>query len=135
VTRAVAHRGTEQQRLTAVLDELTANRVAHWFDLRGSTGVSEDRFHDYTRTGVDRWVGEHVGSVDTGGAHWDTDGVLRGGRYGDGGRPVRELWWSFNHELPELAQLLVRVFTAHGFDAAWSGDPADSVIVNLEATR
>ena len=137
MTRAVAHQGTEQHRLSAVLDELAANGVAYWFDLRGATGVREDRYHDYIRAaelaGTVRWVGEHVGNTDTGGAHWGSDGVLYGGRGTD--YPVRELWWSFNHEIPELAELLVAVFTAHGFHASWSGDPAQSVIVDLAATR
>jgi hypothetical protein len=49
----------DRQRMTAVLDDLTARGVAHWFDLRGATGVLEDRYDDYTRAGVDRWAGEH----------------------------------------------------------------------------
>ncbi|MGX6604843.1 hypothetical protein ACWKSP_22345 [Micromonosporaceae bacterium Da 78-11] len=124
--------GTDQQRLTAVLDALTQHGVAHWFDLRGATGVLEGRYDDYTRAGVDRWVGEHVGMVDNGGAYWDRDGVLR---YRGSDNPVERMRWSWNHELPELAELLVRLFTEQGFDAYWLGEDFDSVVVTLGDDR
>ena len=131
---AVARTSTDRQRLQAVLDALAAHGVAYWFDLRGATGVREDRYHDYIRAaelaGTDRWVGEHVGMTDTGGTHWGADGVLYGGRSGTD-YPVRELWWSFNHDHPDLADLLVRLFREQGSDADWDGDPYQSVIVTF----
>ncbi len=130
---------TDQQRFDAVFTGLVGAGVAYWFDLRGATGVREDRYNDYVRVaelnGTDLWVGEHVGNVDTGGAYWGDDGVLYGGRRPSTEHPVRELWWSFNHEHPELAVLLVRLFHEQGIDAWWSGDVGDSVIVNLEGAR
>jgi hypothetical protein len=113
--------------------------VAFVFDLRGATGVREDRLNDYQqaarRCGTTRWVGEHVGNVDTGGAYWGANGALYGGRSPSTLHPVRELWWSFNHEHPEVAELLVNLFREQGIDASWSGETFDSVIVNLAAPR
>lgn len=114
--------------------------VVYCFDLRGATGVSEDRLNDYRRVagraGTDLWVGEHVGSVDAGGAYWGPDGVLYdGGLSPSSARPVRRMYWSFNHEHPALAELLVALFTWQGFDAWWSGEAWDSVEVDLERPR
>ena len=126
---------TDQQRFEAVFADLAAAGVAFWFDLRGSTGVREDRYDDYVRiaelAGTDLWVGEHVGNRDTGGAYWGDDGVLYGGARPNRDYPVRQLWWSFNHEHPALAGLLVHLFQAHGIDAWWSGVTYDSVSVRL----
>lgn len=141
LARRTATNLTDQQRFQAVFEGLVAAGVAYWFDLRGATGVREDRYNDYVhnaeRCGTDRWVGEHVGNADAGGAHWGPDGRLYAARRslygGDFGpdTPVRELWWSFNQEIPELAELLVALFTAQGIDAYWSGDVWDCVIVTL----
>jgi hypothetical protein len=129
---------TDQRRFDAVFASLTAAGVAYWFDLRGATGVREDRYNDYMRVaeqcGTDLWVGEHVGNVDCGGAYWGTDGVLYGGHCPNG-VPYRELWFSFNHEHLELAELLVHLFREQGIDAWWSGEPYDCVIVNLAGVR
>jgi len=86
MTRAVARTRvparTDRDRINAVLEQLAAHGVAYWFDMRGGTGVREDRFNDYIaaaeRAGTDRWVGEHVGHRDCGGAFWDDNGVLCG---------------------------------------------------------
>lgn len=130
---------TDRRRFDAVFTGLVAAGVAYWFDLRGSTGVREDRYNDYVRVaelnGTNLWVGEHVGNADTGGAYWGDDGVLYGGRRPSREYPYRELWFSFNHEHPELAELLVRLFREQGIDAWWSGEPYDAVIVNLEGAR
>lgn len=130
---------TDQRRFDAVFASLTTAGVAYWFDLRGSTGVREDRYNDYARVaercGTDLWVGEHVGNVDTGGAYWGDDGVLYGGHAPSKEHPVRELWFSFNHERPELAELLVHLFREQGIDAWWSGESYDCVIVNLDGAR
>jgi len=127
-----ARRGTDRQRLTAVLEALALEGVAVWFDLRGNTGVREDRYNDYIRAaemaGTDRWVGDHVGHVDCGGAYWGDDGMLR---THPNGAPWSRLLWSFNHEYPELADLLVRLHREQGFDADWSGDPYECVSVPL----
>ncbi|GAA0529120.1 hypothetical protein GCM10010172_07190 [Paractinoplanes ferrugineus] len=136
MTAEIARTGTDQQRITAVLEALAREGVSVWFDLRGSTGVIEDRYTDYVQAaelaGTDRWVGEHVGNRDRGGAYWDEDGVLRT-------RPNGVAWarllWSFNHEIPDLADLLVRLHCEQGFDADWSGDPFDCVSVPLDAGR
>lgn len=130
---------TDRQRFDAVFAGLAAAGVAYWFDLRGATGVREDRYNDYVnaaeRCGTDRWVGEHVGNVDTGGAHWSADGVLMAGR-GDKAVPMETLWWSWNHEHPEVGVLLVQLFTEQGFDA-YCSDPelGDPVVVNLKTPR
>jgi hypothetical protein len=130
---------TDRQRFDAVFAGLMAAGVAYCFDLRGATGVREDRYNDYIRVaelnGTELWVGEHVGDVDTGGAYWGADGVLYGGRAPSREHPVRELWWSFNREHPELAELLVTLFREQGVDAWWSGEPHDCVIVNLDVAR
>ncbi len=137
---------TDQQRFDAVFQGLVTAGVAYWFDLRGSTGVREDRYNDYIRVaelnGTDLWVGEHVGHVDNGGARWGDDGVLyiairpHSLPWEDvTWAPSRELWWSFNHEHPALAELLVHLFRGQGIDASWSGDPWDCVIVNLDGPR
>jgi len=129
---------TDQQRFQAVFDQLTAGSIAYVFDLRGATGVREDRYNDYVeaaeKAGTDRWVGEHVGNIDTGGAYWGNDGILYGG-VRPNGEPYRQLWFSFNHEHPELAETLVRLFNEQGIDAWWSGEPYDCVIVNLTTRR
>jgi hypothetical protein len=132
VSRDLTVAGTDRQRLQNVFDQLTANGVAYWFDLRGSQGSFSERWEDYNnntiRCGTDRWVGDHVGNRDTGGAYWDDEGVLRT-------RPNGAVWnrlmWSFNHEHPDLAVLLVRLFTEQGFDVDWNGDPFTCVIVTL----
>lgn len=130
---------TDRQRFDAVFQALASAGVAYWFDLRGATGVREDRYNDYERSaercGTDLWVGEHVGNTDTGGAYWGDDGVLYGGRRPSKDHPVRELWWSFNHEHADLAELLVRLFREQGIDVWWSGEVWDCVIVNLEKPR
>lgn len=127
--------GTDEQRMTLVLEALARDGVAVWFDLRGSTGVISDRYDDYVAAarlaGTDRWVGDHVGDRDRGGAYWDR-GVLR---TRPNGVAWRRLQWSFNHEHPDLAELLVRRFAEHGFDADWSGDPLDCVTVHLGGDR
>jgi hypothetical protein len=137
MSRALAVTGTDRERMDRVFTALAAEGVALWFDLRGNTGVREDRYNDYIRAaeqaGTGRWVGEHVGSRDAGGARWGTDGVLYGEP--DGDSPVREMWWSFNHNHPELAELLVRLFTEQGFDADWDGDPFRCVTVTLGGAR
>ena len=136
MSRALTVSGTDRERLEDVLAALAREGVAVWFDLRGSTGVREDRYHDYIDAarlaGTDRWVGEHVGSVDAGGGFWGDDGRLYAGRRHGLHTPYRELWWSFNHEHPDLAQLLTRLFTLHGFHVCWSGDPYECVIVFLD---
>ncbi len=130
---------TDQARFDGVFAALAAAGVAYWFDLRGATGVREDRLHDYERVarccGTARWVGEHVGITDTGGAYWGLDGVLYGGRRPSTTHPIKELWWSFNHEHPDLADLLVALFRQQGIDAWWGGELYDAVLVNLAAPR
>ncbi len=135
---------TDRERFDAVFAGLMSAGVAYTFDLRGATGVREDRWHDYTRTAerchTDLWVGEHVGHVDDGGARWGQDGVLlvaiRPLPWKDATWvPVGQLWWSFNHEHPEVAELLVLLFREQGIDARWSGDDGDCVIVDLETVR
>jgi hypothetical protein len=139
ITRRTTQPTTDRQRFDAVFSGLVAHGVAYWFDLRGATGVREDRYHDYVRNaercGTDRWVGEHVGNVDCGGGFWGDDGRLYGGRKDGRHVPYGELWWSFNHEVPGLAELLVGLFTEQGFDAWWSGDTYDCVIVRLDGAR
>lgn len=143
MSRAVARKNeqalTDRQRMTAVLEALAANGVAYWFDLRGSRGSTESRWEDYTqaagRAGTDRWVGEHIGSDETGGGFWGDDGRLYGGNRHGKHVPYEVMWWSFNHEIPELADLLVALFTEHGFDASWGGALGDSVHVRLDGPR
>lgn len=136
MSRAVARTGTDRERMEAVFEALAREGVAYWFDLRGTTGVISDRYDDYVnnaaRCGTDRWVGDHVGDRDRGGAYWDTDGVLR---TRPNGAAWKQLWWSFNHEQPDLADLLVRLFREQGFDADWSGDPYTCVTVQLDGPR
>ena len=137
MSRALTIPGTDHHRLTNVLAALAREGVAVWFDLRGNTGVREDRYHDYIRAaeiaGTDRWVGDHVGHVDNGGAYWDTtDGVLR---TRPNGVPWSRLQWSFNHEHDDLAPLLVRLHREQGFDVDWSGDPFECVTVRLDGAR
>ena len=136
MSRAVTRTGTDRERMDAVFAALAAEGVALWFDLRGATGVREERYHDYIRAaqlaGTDRWVGEHVGHVDDGGAYWGDDGVLR---TRPNGVCWKALWWSFNHQYPDLADLLVRLHREQGFHADWSGDPYDCVTVTLGGAR
>jgi hypothetical protein len=137
---------TDRQRFDAVFAGLMSARVAYCFDLRGSTGVREDRYNDYMKVAelnrTDLWVGEHVGNTDDGGARWGAGGILYVATRPHGlpwedvtWVPSRELCWSFNHEHPELAEFLVALFQQQGIDASWSGDPWDCVIVNLETAR
>lgn len=132
---AVAATGTDRERLDRVLAALAAEGVAVWFDLRGTRGSISGRLDDYQRAadiaGTDRWVGDHIGDRDRGGAYWDNDGVLR---TNPNGTAWAQLQWSFNHELPELADLLVRLFTEQGFDAYWPGEYS-CVIVPLAGAR
>ncbi len=136
MSRAITVAGTDEQRIKAVLEALAREGVAVWLDLRGSGGSISGRYDDYIaaaeQAGTDRWVGEHVGDRDRGGAYWDTRGSLR---TRPNGAVWRSLYWSFNHEHPDLAELLVRLFRAQGFDADWSGDPFDCVIVPLVGER
>lgn len=123
--------GSDQARLERVFAALAGKGVALWFDLRGTPGDRSGRLDDYLRAadlaGTDRWAGDHIGDRDRGGAYWDDDGVLRT-------RPNGVAWdrleLSFNHELPELAEVLVRLFRAEGFDASWP-DEYSCVIVPL----
>ena len=130
---------TDRQRLEAVFAGLAGAGVAYWFDLRGATGAREDRYNDYIRAaelaGTELWVGEHIGNVDFGGGFWGDDGRLYAGRRTGEHVLYREMWWSFNHEHPQLAELLVRLFREQGIDASWSGDTHDSVIVDLQHAR
>ncbi len=132
MSRALTIPGSDQQRLTNVLDGLARNGVAYWFDLRGSEGSISGRYEDYItaaqHAGTDRWVGDHIGDRDNGGAYWDDQGVLR---TRPNGVAWAQLLWSFNHEHPDLADLLVRLHREQGFDADWSGDPFDCVSVPL----
>lgn len=138
MSRAITVAGTDRERMQAVFAGLAARGVAYWFDLRGSKGSISERWDDYVaaaeKAGTDLWVGEHVGSVETGGGYWGDDGRLYGGRKPNG-EPYGTLWFSWNHEHPELAELLVSLFTAAGFDASWGGDESDSVHVRLADAR
>lgn len=132
---AIITAGTDRERLESVLAELAAEGVAYCFSMRGNTGVIEDRYNDYLRAaeiaGTDRWVGEHVGHVDSGGAYWGADGRLWARTRSGQNVLWQNLRWSFNHEHLDLPVLLVRLFTAAGFDADWSGDPFECVAVAL----
>jgi hypothetical protein len=136
MSRALSITGTDQERMNRVFEALAAEGVALWFDLRGNTGVREDRYNDYTRAaelaGTDRWVGDHIGDADRGGAYWGDDGVLR---TRPNGVAWHDLQLSFNHNHPDLAELLVRLFTEQGFDADWDGDPFRCVTVTLGGAR
>jgi hypothetical protein len=128
---------TDRQRIDAVFTGLVENGVAYLFNLHGRTLVREDAYNDFMKlvevAGTDLWVGTHVGNSDMGGAFWGKDGVLYG-QYPDA-QPEKKLWWSFNHERPELAELLVALFTAQGFDVWWSGEDWDCVEVDLTVPR
>jgi hypothetical protein len=101
---------------------LGAQGVAVSFNLSGAHIVGEDNLADYQRTakasGLDRWVGAHVGARECGGGYFDGAGVLR---YRHNDQPVEEITWSFNHRHPELVDLLVSRFTEQGLDASWPG--------------
>jgi hypothetical protein len=135
---------TDRQRFEAVFKALTEHRVAHLFNTHGATGVREDRTNDLAalaeRCGTDRVVGAHVGYTDDGGARWSDDGVLqvaiRKLPWKDPEwQPCEEVHWSYNHEIPELAELLVRLFVEQGIDAWWSGDEWDCVDIHLDRPR
>ncbi len=123
---------TDREAFEAVFANLTANGIAWVLNLRGSTGV-RDWDHRKVKAainGANRWVSAHVGSDDLGGAHWDRNGKLRENGY-CGTDPVDEIFFSFNHEHPDLADRLVALFRAVGIKADWSGSIYDCVVVSL----
>lgn len=125
-----------RERLAAAIATLSANHgLAVTFSKWGAHIVGEDNLADYRNhakvCGTDRWVGTHVGSREHGGADFDAAGMLR---YRHNNEPVDELWWSFNHNHPELADVLVRRFGEQGLDAHWPGGDS-CVIVRLGGAR
>src|SRR5690349_12463265 len=98
MSHSLAIPGSDQQRLQNVLAALAREGVAYWFDLRGSEGSISGRYEDYIaaaeRASTDRWVGEHIGDRDRGGAYWDERGVLR---TRPNGVAWQSLYWSHNH--------------------------------------
>ncbi len=127
---------SDRERMLKATTALTANHgLAFTLSLWGAHIVGEDNLADYTNhakaCGTDRWVGAHAGSREGGGAYWDDHGVLR---YRHDDSPVGELWFSFNHEHPDLAGLLLRSFNGHGLMASWPGG-YHCVVVELDGAR
>ncbi|GIM88829.1 hypothetical protein [Paractinoplanes toevensis] len=126
----------DRERLNLATDYLRDRGVAVVVGLHGSTGVGEDDLNAYKRAaataGTDRWVGTHVGAVEHHGADWDQSGVLR---YRHDNSPVREIWWSFNHRQPDLADLLVAALQAAGLNAEGPNDDHTAVLLRLDGAR
>ncbi len=125
---------TDEQRLTAAIADLETQGVAVTFYLYGSTGVIDWDLSRYRKhaeqAGTTRWVGAMPGSDEVGGVRW-RDGTLF---YAGLDLVVSHVWWSFNHVHPDLAHLLVQVFTGHGLDASYDGGN-NCVRLNLAGAR
>lgn len=104
--------------------------------MHGTTGVIEDNADEYRRAAVKAnltaWVGTHVGAYEHGGAYWDDRDVLR---YRYDNSPVRMLWFSFNHRMPELVGILTAVLQAEGLTVEPRERDTDGVCVWLEGAR
>jgi hypothetical protein len=125
---------TTRARLTAAIYDLAGQGISVHLGLTGSTGVREWDVKHYTdratRDGFgDRWAGTHVGSDEHGGAEWRRDDMVL--RYQHDGSPVQELYFAFNHRVPEIGKALADTFEAHGFEVEWDGTVERSVVVKL----